>query len=98
MGVSLGLAGADLLGTMLHDHPDNLDGALVAWTERLRPFIDHHQREAFRKRVFFNPTGRREIIQRTMMTRGSQLPVLRGLLERMRLKDRRIAAVDVAAS
>jgi hypothetical protein len=31
MGVSSGLAGADLLGTMVERHPDDLDTALTGW-------------------------------------------------------------------
>ncbi|MEU8916433.1 hypothetical protein [Streptomyces nigrescens] len=43
MGASAGLAGADLLGTMLDSHPDNVGRALAKWENALRPYVEHYQ-------------------------------------------------------
>lgn len=39
MGASSGIAGGELLGTMLRRHPGDLPGALRAWETRMRPFL-----------------------------------------------------------
>ncbi|MFD5569523.1 FAD-dependent monooxygenase [Streptomyces cadmiisoli] len=43
MGASTGLAGADMLGTMLEQYPGDVPRALRAWEAKLRPFIKFHQ-------------------------------------------------------
>ena len=41
MGVSMGLAGADLLATKLQQQLGDLPQALEAWEAHLRPYIAH---------------------------------------------------------
>ncbi|MFI7123084.1 FAD-dependent monooxygenase [Amycolatopsis sp. NPDC049868] len=62
MGVSLGLAGADLLGVMLERHPADLDAALAAWEQALRPHVDRYLEEVFDDRKIFVAENRLEIL------------------------------------
>jgi 2-polyprenyl-6-methoxyphenol hydroxylase-like FAD-dependent oxidoreductase len=98
MGVSAGLAGAELLGTMLQRHSNDLDRALTDWEGRLRPFIKYHQRTGLSQRVFFNPTNWREVMQRKMLMRGVRYPVVGPLVRRLRLKGARMKELDIAAA
>lgn len=98
MGVSAGLAGAELLGTMLQRHSNDIGRALTDWERRLRPFIKYHQRNGMSQRVFFNPANWREVLQRKMLTRGVRYPVLGPLVRRLRLKGARMKQLDIAAS
>ncbi|MBE1490646.1 2-polyprenyl-6-methoxyphenol hydroxylase-like FAD-dependent oxidoreductase [Plantactinospora soyae] len=57
MGVSSALAGADLLGTMLEQHPTSLTRALFAWEARLRPFVEEQQSSLpLTQKLFLPPT------------------------------------------
>ncbi|WP_346281179.1 FAD-dependent monooxygenase [Pseudonocardia sp.] len=98
MGVSAGLAGAELLGTMLQRHSNDIGQALSDWERRLRPFIKYHQRTGLSQRVFFNPANWREITQRKMLTRGMRYPVVGRLVRRLRLKGARMKELDIAAA
>jgi 2-polyprenyl-6-methoxyphenol hydroxylase-like FAD-dependent oxidoreductase len=98
MGVSAGLAGAELLGTTLQRHSNDLDRALADWEGRLRPFIKYHQRTGLSQRVFFNPTNWREVMQRKMLMRGVRYPVVGPLVRRLRLKGARMKELDIAAA
>lgn len=98
MGVSAGLAGAELLGTMLQRHPNDIGRALTGWERRLRPFIEYHHRNGISQRVFFNPDNWREVIQRKMLTRGVQYPVVGPLIKRLRIKGGRMKQLDIAAA
>ncbi|TDC35557.1 FAD-dependent oxidoreductase [Kribbella albertanoniae] len=53
MGVSAALAGADLLGTMLEQRPDDLETVLTDWERGLRPYTSFYQTNAFEDRGFF---------------------------------------------
>ncbi|MFC7585187.1 FAD-dependent monooxygenase [Nonomuraea antimicrobica] len=68
MGVSAGLAGADLLGTMLGRH-GNVERALTEWERRLRPYLDYYQRMGVRQSAIFTP-NRKQIRMRRVMMRG----------------------------
>ncbi|WP_433182718.1 FAD-dependent monooxygenase [Actinoallomurus sp. CA-150999] len=76
MGASSGIAGGELLGTMLQRHPGDLPGALRAWEARMRPFIDTEQDSALIMRRLFTPRDRKEQIVRTAMLRLMRRPVL----------------------
>ncbi|SDK82593.1 2-polyprenyl-6-methoxyphenol hydroxylase [Nonomuraea maritima] len=76
MGVSAGLAGADLLGSMLLRHPDDLTRALTEWQRTLRPSVTEWQGSAEGLRQWFNPSGRREMLMRFIWTRGEGWPVV----------------------
>ncbi|MEV6158308.1 FAD-dependent monooxygenase [Nonomuraea sp. NPDC052129] len=76
MGASSGIAGGELLGTMLQRHPGDLPGALRAWEARMRPFIHTEQDSAYIMRRIFTPHDRREQIMRTVMLRLMNRPGL----------------------
>jgi 2-polyprenyl-6-methoxyphenol hydroxylase-like FAD-dependent oxidoreductase len=58
MGSSAGLQGGAALSHALKDHPENLDAALTAWEEQMRPPITTYQKRARLVQHLFVPTGR----------------------------------------
>src|SRR5688572_11530943 len=100
MGASTGLAGADLLGTMLDRHPDDVPQALKDWEEHLRPFIDHHLGSGVSMRQFFTPANRTEQLIRSVTTRLSRLPIAGKLLAKTKIDsaDARMKDLDIAAA
>ncbi|WP_158842354.1 FAD-dependent monooxygenase [Saccharothrix deserti] len=68
MGASSGLAGAQLLGTMLARHPDDLERALTEWEAGLRPYIDYYQKDGIKKQTFFTPDNRFQVGMRRALT------------------------------
>lgn len=98
MGTSIGLAGADLLGTALQQHPDNLEAALTTWQHRLRPYTDCYQRIGLRGSRVFTPPTRRHIATRRAVMRLQRTPLLGPALRR-RLMNRpqvRMRNTDIA--
>lgn len=83
MGASTGLAGADLLGTMLHQHPDDVMGALGAWEAQLRPSIDAFQDHIEAERQFFTPDNSVQVALRPLLTRARRAPVLGAAVRRV---------------
>ena len=53
MGVSSGLAGAELLGALLERHPGDIGTALGEWEQALRPYLDHYANGAAADRKIF---------------------------------------------
>jgi 2-polyprenyl-6-methoxyphenol hydroxylase-like FAD-dependent oxidoreductase len=98
MGVSAGLAGADLLGTMLERHPRNLELALTEWERKLRPYIEYYQHNGISQRAFFTQTSRVQIALRKVLMRGQKLPLAGRLLQHMREsgKASRMKEMDIA--
>ncbi|WP_410612483.1 FAD-dependent monooxygenase [Amycolatopsis sp. lyj-109] len=87
MGVSSGLTGADLLGTMLERH-DDLETALTEWERALRPYVDHYQDGAFADRKIFMADNRPEILFRRALPRLAKTRLGSRLIERvMRVDD-----------
>ncbi len=84
MGASGGLIGADLLGSMLEQHPGDIGGALRAWNDRLRPQVDSWQAAGVEKRFFFTPKNRLQIAIRPMLARGLRVPLINSALARVR--------------
>lgn len=82
VGVSSGLAGADLLGTMLERHPDDLEAALTEWERGLRPYITRYQDGAPDDRRIFVVDNRAQILLRRV------IPVLGKTRLGRRLTDR----------
>jgi 2-polyprenyl-6-methoxyphenol hydroxylase-like FAD-dependent oxidoreductase len=100
MGVSAGLAGADLLGTMLDRHPEAIERALAEWERTLRPHMAEYQRLGMKQRRFFVPANRFQIAMRRVVKFGMDMPVTSPLLRQLqekskagRLKDKDIARV-----
>jgi 2-polyprenyl-6-methoxyphenol hydroxylase-like FAD-dependent oxidoreductase len=100
MGASTGLAGADLLGTMLERHPHDVPRALQDWEDHLRPFIDHHLGSALSMRSFFTPGNRAELLLRSVMIRLARLPIAGRLLVKRRTNSAgaRMKSLDIAAA
>jgi 2-polyprenyl-6-methoxyphenol hydroxylase-like FAD-dependent oxidoreductase len=98
MGVSSGLAGADLLGTMLERHPRALELALNEWERKLRPYVEYYQQNGLSQRTFFTPSNRAQIALRKVLVRGHKLPLAGRLLQRMRTngKASRMKEMDIA--
>ncbi|MDA0563874.1 FAD-dependent monooxygenase [Streptomonospora sp. S1-112] len=104
MGASTGMAGADLLGTVLEHHGGEVPEALAAWERRLRPHIAYLQGNGAQMRAFFVPAGRFELGLRRVVLRLSLLPATAPLLrwwrtrgKAARMKDTDFAHPDLAA-
>ncbi|MEU6763772.1 FAD-dependent monooxygenase [Streptomyces sp. NPDC046853] len=100
MGVSAGIAGGELLGTMLQRHPGEVNGALRAWEARMRPFIRAQQDSALVSgRRMFTPLDRKELAVRAGMRQLMRMPGLGKAICRKLLdsKDMRAKNMDVAA-
>ncbi|WP_112135572.1 FAD-dependent monooxygenase [Glycomyces dulcitolivorans] len=98
MGASSGIAGGELLGTMLERHDRDVPGALREWEARLRPFIATEQESAFTTRRLFTPHDRREFIARAAMMKLMGSPVLGKVLgRRAQPPGMEHKAIDIAA-
>ncbi|NUW35816.1 FAD-dependent monooxygenase [Nonomuraea sp. SMC257] len=98
MGASSGIAGGELLGTMLRRHPGDLPAALAAWEDRMRPFIQTEQDNALIMRKIFTPHDRKERITRAAMLRLLNVPLIRQAMGKiMRGPDFANKEFDVAA-
>lgn len=98
MGASSGIAGGELLGTLLQRYPDDLPGALQAWEARMRPFIRTEQNTALTMRRLFTPHDRTEQIMRTAMLRLINAPVIGQAMGKiMNGRGMRNKTLDVAA-
>ncbi|MFH9734951.1 FAD-dependent monooxygenase [Streptomyces sp. NPDC017260] len=82
MGASTALAGADLLGAVLDQHPGNLEGALTDWERKLRPYTDTYQRVGLKGRQVLTPPTRLHIALRRTMTTLQRTPVIGPALSR----------------
>ncbi len=89
MGVSAGFAGADLLGTMLERHPDDIEAALGEWERVLRPYLEHYQDKAIDQRRIFVMDNRFQIMVRRA------LPLLSRTKLGKRFADRVIDTADI---
>ncbi|MCX4511520.1 FAD-dependent monooxygenase [Streptomyces sp. NBC_01619] len=98
MGASTGLAGADMLGTMLERYPGDVPRALRAWEVKLRPFIEFHQGTGMAMRQLFLPADRTEYRIRSVMDRVVATTLGRRLLSERehRSKAARMKTVDIA--
>ena len=88
MGSSMAMRGGADLGAALREHPEDLEGALVAWEAGLRPAITGHQRRARLMQQLFVPSG--PVAERV---RTAVLAVL-GALRKMTSHRRPAAPVD----
>ncbi|MET8338107.1 FAD-dependent monooxygenase [Streptosporangium canum] len=99
MGASSGMAGGELLGTMLQRHPADLSAAVRAWEARMRPFIRLQQESALPGRRIFTPHDRKEQLLRAGMMRLMRMPGVGKAMGRRMFnnKDMRAKNLDVAA-
>ncbi|GAA3112276.1 2-polyprenyl-6-methoxyphenol hydroxylase-like FAD-dependent oxidoreductase [Kribbella aluminosa] len=98
MGVSTAMSGADLLGTMLQRHPQDVPHALAEWERALRPALEVFQRNGIQQRTFFVPATTSELAVRKLMTAGMRVPVVSSLLQQLRTRDKagRLKDHDIA--
>ncbi|SDO50064.1 FAD-dependent monooxygenase [Lentzea jiangxiensis] len=82
MGVSNGIAGAELLGTMLTRYPEDPGRALIEWEKTTRPYVEYFQAFATRGRLLFTPANRPETVLRSAMLRLARSP-LAGTVQRL---------------
>ncbi|MFI9387839.1 FAD-dependent monooxygenase [Kutzneria sp. NPDC052558] len=96
MGVSAGLAGADLLGTMLGRF-DDVPRALAEWERRLRPYVHYYQQMGVQMQAIFTP-NRKQISVRRVMAKGMTMPLVSSLLKFVRThnKSGRMKEIDYA--
>lgn len=90
MGASSGMAGADLLGTMLARHPRDVPAALASWERRLRPHIDYLQHNGAQMRNLFVPANRARLVLRRVVVRLSTFPLTAGPLAVLRTKGKAV--------
>ncbi|TVT01714.1 FAD-dependent oxidoreductase [Amycolatopsis bartoniae] len=90
MGVSSGLVGAELLGTLLERHPGDLGTALAEWERGLRPYLDHYAEGAAADRRIFVVDSALEIRFRRAV------PWLRRFRLGRRLVDRLVRIDEIA--
>jgi 2-polyprenyl-6-methoxyphenol hydroxylase-like FAD-dependent oxidoreductase len=96
MGASTGLAAADLLGSMLERYPDEMQRALQAWEDQLRPFIAYHMEAGMKQRSYFVPASRTEHLVQKVMYTLMQLPQV-GKMLRPGPRDGMMKKMDIAA-
>jgi len=88
MGASTGLAGADLFGTMIEYHRNDVGAALRDWAERLKPLVANIQKMGVERRFFFTPGTQMQIATRPVAARVIQLPLAGPVLNRMAARQR----------
>ncbi|MBB5803222.1 2-polyprenyl-6-methoxyphenol hydroxylase-like FAD-dependent oxidoreductase [Saccharothrix ecbatanensis] len=67
-GSSLGIAGGELLGTLLAEHGDDVAAALGTWEHRLRPVVTKHQKSAhFAKNFLLPPSSPARLLRRAVV-------------------------------
>ncbi|MFK4548082.1 2-polyprenyl-6-methoxyphenol hydroxylase-like FAD-dependent oxidoreductase [Streptomyces tendae] len=100
MGLSAALSGAELLGTELERHPEDLELALTSWEKQIRPYMDYYQEIGLRQKAFFTPATYLQILRRRMFIRLQALPIIGKSLLNRRVtgKDGRMKEVDIAAA
>ncbi|WP_434425149.1 FAD-dependent monooxygenase [Nannocystis pusilla] len=96
MGASTGMAGAELLGNLLAQHPHDQPRALGEWEAKLRPFTASLQRTATTMRQLFTPAGELQRIIRATVIRLSNSPVA-PVLKRL-LRPGALTELDIVAA
>ncbi|NOL39862.1 FAD-dependent oxidoreductase [Kribbella sandramycini] len=96
MGASAGLAGADLLGTMIGRYGDVVQ-ALTEWDRQLRPHMGYYQQLGFEQTAIFTP-NRKQINLRRILMRAMAMPVSSQVLKFVRTHNRsgRMKDLDIA--
>ena len=100
MGVSSGIAGADLLGSVLARRPGNIDAALGQWEAAMRPFVEYYQKIGVTNRAFFTPADRAETRRRSVVMRLRRSRLGRRILGRFagNDEDMRMRTTDIATT
>jgi 2-polyprenyl-6-methoxyphenol hydroxylase-like FAD-dependent oxidoreductase len=98
MGASSALAGADLLGTTLQRNPGAPTRALREWEQKLRPFIDTHQKIGRKDLVMFVPQTPRDKTIRTVTQTLAGNPAAKRAMKALTAKQFKDKLVDIAAA
>jgi 2-polyprenyl-6-methoxyphenol hydroxylase-like FAD-dependent oxidoreductase len=85
-GSALAVGGADLLGTTLHDNPDDLQTALTRWEAELRPEAERKQRLGRRVKSVYAPANPIVLWLSQLPLRLAALPPVRRYLTRRFIK------------
>ncbi|MEV8116001.1 FAD-dependent monooxygenase [Streptomyces xiamenensis] len=98
MGASTGMAGADLLGTVLQRNPGQLPRALREWEQRLRPFITTEQKSALTVGLqMFVPQTRRDIALGRITQKLTGNPVTARVMRTVMANALKHKSIDIAA-
>ncbi|WP_052034330.1 hypothetical protein [Streptomyces pseudogriseolus] len=98
MGASTGMAGADLLGTVLQRNPGQIPRALREWEQRLRPFITTEQQTAHSVGLqMFVPQTRRHIALRTINHKLVSNPLTARVMKIVMTSALKHKSTDIAA-
>ncbi|WP_324192913.1 FAD-dependent oxidoreductase [Nocardia transvalensis] len=81
-GVGLALFGADLLGTLLEEHGDDVAAAAAHWEQTLRPMVGKRQALARKGAARFAPPTRLHVWLSEMTMRAMAVPGVRGAIRR----------------
>lgn len=100
LGASSGIAGAELLGTLLQRHDHDPLAALPEWNRHLRPFVEYQHRTIDQSRSIFTSHDRIEHLRRKAMMRLISLPPVSGLLGHTlsRSEAFQMKAIDIGAA
>jgi 2-polyprenyl-6-methoxyphenol hydroxylase-like FAD-dependent oxidoreductase len=98
MGASTALAGADLLGTTLQRNPGDPVRALREWEQKLRPFIETHQRIGRKDLVMFVPQTPRDKRIRNITQALAGKPATKRVMKALAAKQFTDKQVDIAAA
>jgi 2-polyprenyl-6-methoxyphenol hydroxylase-like FAD-dependent oxidoreductase len=85
-GSALAVGGADLLGTRLHDNPDDLQTALTRWEAELRPEAERKQRLGRRVKSVYAPANPIALWLSQLPLRLAALPPVRRYMTRRFIK------------
>jgi 2-polyprenyl-6-methoxyphenol hydroxylase-like FAD-dependent oxidoreductase len=85
-GSALAVGGADLLGTTLHDNPDDLQTALTRWEAELRPEAERKQRLGRRVKSLYAPANPIALWLSQLPLRLAALPPVRRYMTRRFIK------------
>jgi len=79
-GASLAMAGAFVLAEALCRDGSNVQGALLEYELRMRPYVERRQRAARRNARWFLPESRARLALRNLLIRTTDWPVVMALL------------------
>lgn len=99
LGASSGIAGAELLGTLLQQHDHDPLAALPTWNDRMLPFVEYQHRTIDQSRGMFTSADRKEDRRRHTMTRLLNIPPVGKLMSGAigRSEAFRMKGVDIGA-
>jgi 2-polyprenyl-6-methoxyphenol hydroxylase-like FAD-dependent oxidoreductase len=82
-GAGMGIFGAELLGTVLQNHPTDVPAALQEWEARVRPEADRQQKAGLWMKHIFVPGNRPTYFARKLFMLTLQTPGLEAIVDRV---------------